>query len=386
MPLNVMLLTLLGLAALVTAAGYLVLACAAVLLWDRDRAAMRWSLAPAVTVLQPLCGAEPGLYENLRSLCEQDYPDFQIVYGVRDADDPALAVVDRLRREFPSRHIDLVIDPQRHGNNFKVSNLINMLTRARHDVLTMVDSDVSVGPDYLATVTAPLANRDVGLVSCVYRDVPTARVWSRLGAMYINEWYMPSVLLARLFGFGGYASGQTLCLRRDTLHAVGGLQAIANHLADDFRLGELIRGLGLRIVLSPYPVRAGHDEPDADSLIRHKLRWLQTIRVLRPRSFCLLFLSFGPSLALVGLALAALDPLVTSAAWLLFWTAVLARLVLYVRQRLAHPKLLVADLWLLPAHELLMWLVWLGCFFTSRITWRGQEFDVDADGVLSSSP
>jgi ceramide glucosyltransferase len=386
MPLTLLLPTLLGFAALVTAAGYLVLACVAVLVWKGERAGMRWSLAPSVTVLQPLCGAEPGLYEHLKSLCEQDYPDFQIVYGVRDADDPALAIVDRLRGEFPSRHIDLVVNPQRHGNNFKVSNLMNMFTRARHDVLTMVDSDVSVGPDYLATVTAPLANREVGMVSCVYRDVPTARIWSRLGAMYINEWYMPSVLLARLFGFKGYASGQTLCLRRDTLQAIGGLQAIANHLADDFRLGELIRGLGLRIVLSPYPVRAGHDEPDAGSLIRHKLRWLRTIRVLRPRSFCLLFLSFSPSLAVGGIALAALDPSVTSVAWLLFWTAVLARLVLYVRQRLDDPRSLGADLWLLPAHEMLMWLVWFGCFFTSRITWRGHEFDVDANGGLSSSP
>ena len=385
MPLNVLLLTLFGLAALVTAAGYLVLACVAVLLWKWERAGMRWSLAPSVTVLQPLCGAEPGLYDSLKSLCEQDYPDFQIVYGVRDADDPALAVVDRLRREFPSRRIDLVVNPQRHGNNFKVSNLINMFARARHDVLTMVDSDVSVGPDYLATVTAPLANPQVGMVSCVYRDVPTARVWSRLGAMYINEWYMPSVLLARLFGFQGYASGQTLCLRRDTLQGIGGLQAIANHLADDFRLGELVRGLGLRIVLSPYPVKAGHDEPDAGSLIRHKLRWLQTIRVLRPRSFCLLFLSFSPSLAVVGIALTALDPSVTAVAWLLFWTAALARFGLYVRQRLDEPRSLGADLWLLPAHELLMWWVWFGCFFTSRITWRGHEFDVDADGGLSLS-
>ena len=377
------LLTTIGLLALVLTTAYLVLACVAVLVWKTVRSGTGWPLAPPVTVLQPLCGAEAGLYENLRSLCVQDYPEFQIVYGVHDSADPALAVVERLRREFPSRQIDLVVDPQMHGSNFKVSNLVNMFARARYDVLTMVDSDVSVGPDYLATVTAPLANPEVGAVTCVYRDVPTARLWSRLGAMYINEWYMPAVLLARLFGFQGYTSGQTICVRRDTLQAIGGLRAIANHLADDFRLGELVRGLGLRIALSPYPLTAGHDEPDAGSLIRHELRWMQTVRVLRPRSFCLLFTSFGLMLPAIGIALAAAEPALASVAWALFSAAVLARLVLHVTQHLDDLRLLRADFWLLPAHELLIWVVWFGCFFTSRVTWRGHEFDVAADGGLS---
>jgi ceramide glucosyltransferase len=378
--------TTIGLVALGLGTGYLVLACVAVLVWRTLRSRTRWPLAPPVTVLQPLCGAEASLYENLRSLCVQDYPEFQIVYGVRDSSDPALAVVERLRREFPSRQIDLVVNSQTHGNNFKVSNLVNMFARARYDVLTMVDSDVSVGPDYLATITAPLANRDVGLVTGVYRAAPTVHLWSRLGAMYINDWYMPAVLLAWLFGFRGYTSGQTICVRRDTLQAIGGLRALANHLADDFRLGELVRGLGQRIVLSPYPLTTAHDEPDVGSLIKHELRWMQTLRVLKPRSFCLLFLSFGLTLPAVGIALAATDPALSLAAWALFSTAALARLVLHVTRRPRDPRPLGTDLWLVPAHELLLWLVWLGCFFTSRVTWRGHEFDVSADGGLSLLP
>ena len=139
--------------------------------------------------------------------------------------------------------------------------------------------------DYLATVTAPLLDSGVGLVTCMYRGMPTPRIWSRLGAMYINEWYMPSVLLAWLFGHQGYVSGQTICVRRDTLQAIGGLRAVVDHLADDYRLGELVRRLGLRIVLSPYVVKGEHHEPKAGSLIRHELRWMRTLRVLRPRSF-----------------------------------------------------------------------------------------------------
>jgi ceramide glucosyltransferase len=239
-----------------------------------------------------LCGAEPGLYEHLRSFCRQDYPEFQIVFGLRDAADPACSVVERLRAEFPSLPIDIVVNPQQHGCNHKTSNLINMLVRARHDVLAMADSDVFVGPDYLRTVTAPLMDRNVGLVTCIYQDIPTGWIWSRLGAMYINEWYVPMVLLGWLFGNQSYASGQTLCLRQETLQAIGGLQAISNHLAEDYRLGELIRGLGQRIELSHYVVKGLHHEKDLDALARHELRWMRTLRALRPRSFRLFFLTF----------------------------------------------------------------------------------------------
>ena len=294
----------LGLACLGTAACYSLLTLTAVLLWRLRRPTLHPRIMPPVTLLKPLCGAEHGLYERLRTFCQQNYREFQIVFGVRDPTDPAL-VVQRLRQEFPSLPIDVVATPQLHGSNYKISNLINMVARARHDVLIIADSDTFVGPDYLRSVTAPLLDRSVGLVTCPYRDVPTARVWSRLGAMYINEWYMPSVLLAWLFGGGCYASGQTLCLRRQTLEAIGGFQAMTNHLADDYRMGELIRGTGLKIVLSPTVVLAEHDEPDLEALTRHELRWMRTIRMLRPRSFRMIFLTFSLPMAIVGFALSA---------------------------------------------------------------------------------
>ena len=250
------LLEIIGIASLVLALSYAVLVLVAVLAWRMAGKAGNSQRLPPVTLLKPLCGAEPELYEHLRSFCQQDHPEFQIVFGVRDRTDPALEVAERLAAEFPSLPIDVVVDPQHHGSNGKVSNLINMMTRARHDVLALADSDTFVGSDYLSTVTAPLMDQNVGLVTCIYRGVPTASIWSRLGAMYINEWYVPSVLVAWLFGYRGYVSGQTLCLRRDTLQAIGGLGAIANHLAEDYRLGELIRALGKRIVLLPYDLKA----------------------------------------------------------------------------------------------------------------------------------
>jgi ceramide glucosyltransferase len=376
------LLATLGLLAVAVAALYSTLTVIAVAAWRLRRAATPAAQLPPVTVLKPLCGAEPGLYENLRSFCEQDYPQFQVVFGLRDSADPALSVAERLRREFPRCCTDIVLNPQLHGGNRKVSNLVNMLERAQHEVLVMADSDAIVGRDYLRQVTAPLQDPAVGLVTCIYRDLPTGQLWSRLGAMYINEWYIPSVLLAWLCGHEGYASGQTLCIRRDKLQAIGSLRAIANHLADDYKLGELVRAQGGRIELSPYLLRTEHDEPSFSGLQRHEVRWMRTLKVLRPRSFRLLFLSFSLPLALAGSALlgAAAAPRLIADGGLA--VVVLARLALHLCGRAGNERRVLSDLWLVPVRDLLLLWVWLQGFFTSRLTWRGTEFDVGADGIM----
>jgi len=373
------LITIVSFAGLWLAAAYSLLTVIAAFVWRLQGTPKNSRALPPVTLLKPLCGAEPGLYEHLRSFCLQDYPLYQIVFGVRDPGDSACPIVQRLAAEFPGISIELVINPQLHGSNLKISNLINMLPYARHDILLMVDSDAYVGRDYLAAVTAPLADHGVGLVTCIYRAVPTTRLWSRLGAMYINEWYVPSVLLAWLFGHQGYVSGQTAGLRRDTLQAIGGLRPLANHLADDYRLGELIRGLGLRVVLSPYAVRGVHHEPSFSSLAHHELRWMRTIRVLRPRSFRALFISFSLPLALLGLPGAAES---SAAARTLFAATLMARLILHVVHRPRDDRSAISDLWLLPVRDALIFWVWGRSFFTSHVTWRGNEFDVDADGIM----
>src|SRR5690348_1149781 len=143
---------------------------------------------PAITVLKPLCGAEIRLYESLKSFFVQNYPEFQIVFGVCDPNDPSIEVVRRLAGEFPEVPIELVIDPRQHGSNHKISNLINMLPSARHETLVIVDSDAQVCETYLATIVAAIQRDDVGLVTCTYRSVPAGGLWSRLGAMYINDW------------------------------------------------------------------------------------------------------------------------------------------------------------------------------------------------------
>jgi ceramide glucosyltransferase len=382
-------LTVTGIACLVVAALYSTLALTASVIW---RLRTRWTprtlgQRPPVSVLKPLCGIEPDLYVNLRSFCQQDYPVFQLIFGVRDSADPALAIVDQLISEFPTLCIEVVINPRLYGDNFKNSNLMNMLEVARHDLLVIADSDARVQPDYIDAVTAPLQQPKVGLVTCIYRGIPTPNVWSRLGAMYINEWFMPSVLLAWLFGHANYASGQTLCLRRDTLEAIGGLRPIANHLADDYRLGEMVRSLGLKIVLSSYEVQAQHHEPNLQSLITHQIRWMRTLQILRPGSFRFLFLTFSLPLALLGMfvvssAGVAINEITAGA---LFGLTCAAQLALHFAHRRRSDGAWLTDVAFIPVRDLLLCWTWLRTFFVSRVVWRGRQFSVDSHGVMHRS-
>jgi ceramide glucosyltransferase len=374
----------LGVACLIAACGYELMALLAVMVWKLRGSKPIGSpgTSPPVTLLKPLCGAEEGLYGNLRSFFKQEYAQYQIVFGVRDAADPAIAVVERLVREFPHVPTKLVINAQQHGSNRKVSNLINMLPYARHEVLAIVDSDAHVDETYLSRITAALGHEGVGLVTCTYRSVPADGLWSRLGAMYINDWYIPSVLLAWLFGHRGFASGQTLCLQRRTLESIGGLAPIANHLADDYELGERVRKAGLRVVLSDYVTRTEHYEPTLNHLLGHEIRWMRTIRALQPHGFRFLFVSFSLPLAFLGTSLLLSVPSLGALGVTLFGLTLLARLILYAVARWGDERLDLSDLWLVPTRDVLLLWVWWRALRTSRVTWRGHEFSVDAHGVM----
>jgi ceramide glucosyltransferase len=373
-----------GLLCLSLSCAYALLAVVAVAWRRREHPHPPQPKGPPVTLLKPLCGAEPGLYANLRSFCIQDYARFQIVFGVRDSADPALAVVERLVAEFPHLPIDIVVNAQQHGANRKVSNLINMMEYARHEVLVITDSDALVGPDYLATVTAPLQDETTGLVTCLYHSVPAGTPWSRLGAMYVNEWYMPSVLLGRLLGNQEFASGQTLALRRETLTAVGGLRSIAHHLADDYQLGALVRQLGKKIILSSYVTTARQYDPSLGELIQHETRWMRTIRALRPRSFPFLLVTFSLPLAVLGFALTAAQASCLAAGFVLLLICVNARVILHRLSQRPGDARGPGGLWLLPLRDSLICWVWCRAFLTSRVTWRGAEFEVDVHGVMRS--
>jgi ceramide glucosyltransferase len=362
--------TLLGAVALV----YVLIAIVAVLRPRRRRALP--AIWPPVTILKPLCGAEPRLYQCLRSFCEQAYPCFQIVFGVRDPADPATAVVRRLQREFPDLDLALVVSAARHGGNHKVNNLINMLVRARHEYLVIADSDISVPPDYLARVVAPLLDERVGIVTCPYLGRPLPGRWSALLAEFINGWFTPSVFVAALLGSRDFAFGSTIALRRRVLHGIGGFEAIADQLADDYRLGELTRRQGLATVLSEVMVSTCASEPTLRDLVRHELRWLRTIRTVRPGGYAAAVITFPLPLALIGGGLAGLHG---PAVALLGFTAG-ARIVLHFLLRTG--AISWARLVLSPISDIGAFVLWCRGFGGGRVRWRQASFRVKADGSV----
>src|SRR5882762_2203632 len=229
-----------GVALAVIAAAYST--CAALLLLRcRETLTGSGTERPAVSILKPLCGAEPRLLDCLRSFARQDYPHMQIVFGVREAADPAVEVVRQLQREFPALDAALVVDPGVHGENLKASNLINMLPHARHSVLVISDSDVRVAPGYLEATVAALAPAQVGAVTCLYRGRAGPGLWSRVAALFINDWYFPAVLISLALGDRSFASGVTIALRRQTLEAIGALPVTAAHVRAPGRSGARIR-------------------------------------------------------------------------------------------------------------------------------------------------
>jgi ceramide glucosyltransferase len=211
---------------------------------------------PAVTIFKPLKGLDPQLYENLSTFCRQDYPRFQLVFGIADRQDPAVSVVRMLQRDYPTLDIDLIIDGRLYGTNHKVSNLINMYRSAKHDILVLSDGDIRVPRDYLRRVVAPLRDESIGLVTCMYRavavqsDLPTL-----LWCWTINATLTPQILGARKVEKPTYAFGATMALRRSTLEAIHGFEEIANMLADDYQLGNRIAARGLRLWLSEWSTR-----------------------------------------------------------------------------------------------------------------------------------
>ena len=365
----------LGLALTLAATGYAVAS-----LWAARRPLAVWpqgAQRPAVSVLKPLHGTEPALHDNLLSLCHQLRDGDQLLCGVREPHDPAIDVVRQVQAQCPGRAIELVIDPRVHGSNLKVSNLLNLLALARHDWLVLADSDISVPPGYLAQVTAPLADASVGVVTCLYHGVPQPAFWSRLGSLFIDDWFAPSVRLSHALGSRRFAFGSTIALRRDSLVAAGGLEALRDTLADDFWLGELTRQAGRRTVLSAVLVGTEVSETRLADLLGHELRWLRTIRAIAPLGFVASVVCFTWPVVLIGWALAP-----GSATALLGLLALSAR---GLRFALGPGPRRWRDLWLMPLRDLLLLGEWALALVGWRVKWRGQVMHARKDGPIRYS-
>jgi ceramide glucosyltransferase len=338
---------------------------------------------PPVTLLKPLCGEEPRLYENLRSFCALDYEGLQIVFGVRERDDRAIAVVRRLQTEFPEADIDLVIDPRVYGTNYKVSNLMNIMDAAKHDVLVLSDSDMRVEPDYLDAVLGALERPGVGLATCLYIGEPTPGVCSALGAAGVNFWFLPSAAVSKMLGGKRGCYGATIALTRATLERVGGFAAVKDQLADDYALGELVSQSGGQVVVAPYFPRTTVHEPDAEILFRHEMRWARTIRNTAPIGYAGSVITHPAPLALAGAGLGAVAGLPWPVLITISAIAGLCRfaLVAQVTRTLAAPK---PAWWLVAARDAMSLLILVLAFCGRSVSWRNSAFRVDRAGALST--
>lgn len=335
---------------------------------------------PAVTLLKPLHGAEPGLFENLSTFLRQDYPGaLQIVFGVQNGRDPAIAVVRRLERAFPEAEIDLVVDPRLHGTNRKVSNLINMAERIRHDVVVLADSDMIASSDYLGRVVGELGRPGVGAVTCLYHGVPAGSLWSRLSSLAIDTHFLPSVAVGLALGLAKPCMGSTIALRRETLDAIGGFRSLANELADDYLLGAAVRRLGLEVAVTPFTIGHACTEKTAVELVRQELRWVRTIRQIDPAGHAGSVLSHPLPFAMAAVALAP---------GLLAASVVLASIVLRIALCLAVKRafgLKAQVYWLVPLRDLLSFCIFVASFGGRGVSWRGYSYDVTPAGVLTAA-
>ncbi|PYO11017.1 MAG: hypothetical protein DMD75_11895 [Candidatus Rokuibacteriota bacterium] len=366
----------------VLSAAYWLAALVSVARYRRARPSAPHHASP-VTILKPLRGDDGELYENLRSFCLQDYQTFEIVFGVRHFHDPAVAVVERLKREFPALELKLAAESRTIGTNLKVSNLANLVRHAKHDTLIVADSDMRVGPDYIRAVVGPLEDQRVGLVTCLYRGVAPRGVASRLGAMFINEWFLPAALVGTHLERLRHGFGATIACRRDTLRAVGGFEALADQLADDYMLGWLVSALGLRVVLVPYVVDNVVTERSVRGLFTHELRWARTFRTLRPVPYFCSLLTYGFPLSLIWLAASGASGPARMATALHLGLRVVGRLGIY---RMLGQPAPWSGTWLVPIRDLMSFVLGVLSFFGRTVRWNDEPFHVHRDGRLERRP
>ena len=324
-----------------------------------------------VSILKPLKGTDPEMYECFRSHCLQDYVPYEIIFGVSDPNDPAIDLVQRLKTEFPNRTIHLVHCPQILGSNTKVSNLVQMLPHARYHHLIVNDSDIRVPSDYLLRVTAPLSRPEIGLVTCPYRGVPNETFGSKLESLGISTDFLPGVLVARNMEGINFGLGSTMAFRRGDLEVIGGFEAVLDYLADDYEIGLRIAKRGMGVQLSDVVVDSILPHYTIAAFFSHQLRWARTIRNVRLWGYIGLVFTFGLPWALLALILA------RGAVWswglLAITLAMRFEVAAFVSRKILGSSQARLLSWL-PIRDISAFCVWLISFTGRTVTWRGTSY------------
>jgi ceramide glucosyltransferase len=336
----------------------------------RARTAKVW---PPVSILKPIHGHDPDFYHAIRSHAIQDYPDFEILFGVRGPEEGATADIQRLAAEFPDRHIRIV-QVKRESSNGKVGALADLAKVARHPVLLVNDSDIFVEPGYLQQVVAPLEDECVGVVTCLYRARAESGP-SRWEAIGLETEFVPSVLVARLLGQSRFALGSTMVFRAEQIRQIGGFEAVEDYIADDYHLGARVAGLGYKVALAKTVVETDLGGETWGAVWQHQLRWSRTIRVARPGGYAGYVVTHATLWALVALA---------AGAWRLALASLTIRMAVGVLTSAAvlGERQILSDFWLIPLRDLWGVAVWAAGLFGETVQWRDKTLQLARSGKI----
>ena len=348
--------------------------------------------APGVTILKPLKGFDPGMYEAFASHCRQQYAgDYEILFGVSSLDDPAVPAVERLQAEFPERTIRLILCPERLGPNGKISNVVQMIPHAHYDYFLLNDSDIHVSPRYLGRVMSRFAalektrsgiNRRVGMVTAPYRGIAHGTLGSKMEALGISTDFFPGVLTAlKLDGEIRFGLGSTLAVSRESLAAAGGFEALVDSLADDYQLGVRIANAGFAVTLSREVVLTSVPAYSLAGFFAHQLRWARAVRDSRKLGYLGLIFTFGLPLAILNCIASGFG--LPSLALLSLAVAARITVALAIGVGILGDRQVLRDLWLLPIRDFCALGVWIWSFAGNSVTWRGEVF-VLKDGKLTA--
>jgi ceramide glucosyltransferase len=341
---------------------------------------------PPVSILKPVKGLDPEMYESFASHCRQDYPgDYEIIFAAANAEDPAVEAIERLQREFPERSIRLVLCPETLGTNGKVSSLVQALPHARFDHIVISDSDIFVSPRYLRRIMAGFVSANlqkrVGMVTALYRGKAYRTIPSRMEALGIATDFAPNVLTARLLEGGThFGLGSTLAVTREALEAIGGLLPLADYVADDYHLGARIDAAGFDVVLSREVVETSVPPYRFGEFLAHQLRWVRTVRDARPFGYFGVMFSFGLAWGLLNVVASGLS--LESLALLSIAIAARVSVALLVGGELLGDRKTLNNLWLLPARDLIGLALWAWCYAGTTVQWRGRSFTVKNGKML----
>ena len=337
---------------------------------------------PAVTIFKPICGLEQDMDENLRSFCEQDYSEYQIIFGLHGEDDAAIPIIQKIIEDYPQLDLEMIVDTRLHGSNHKVSNLINMFPTAKHEILVISDSDMRVKKNYLHDIVAPFANTANGAITCLYSGRTDNGLASKLNAMFINEWFLPSVLISDALKDISYCLGATMAVRREILTDFGGFEALANYLADDYMLGQMVSERGYKIHLSHTIVENLSYEPSYKALFLHELRWARTLRAAEPLGYMGTFLTDTLIIASLTALFALLFTQHTFLPASILGIIITARILLHLQVKSALELNDRGSLFLIPARDLISFVIRIVSFMGNSVEWRNHTFSVDDDGLM----